>query len=177
MVEKEEEKRQQIIKDEETLRENEEGCWTGWSEPQSVINESKQNLENLKDGDLGEDDFEKDFEADTSLQDDDFECLLKKLGIDAETDADTDVKDTATWSKWSQEELVRDGEQWMPSRENSVGAASCEEGDDEIMSTILFEDVREFLFSLCSEEARFSLASQFIEFFGGKMSQWLDMHQ
>lgn len=171
-LEKEEEKRQQIIKDEETLRENEEGCWTGWSEPQSVINESKQNLENLKDGDLGEDDFEKDFEADTSLQDDDFECLLKKLGIDAETDADTDVKDTATWSKWSQEELVRDGEQWMPSRENSVGAASCEEGDDEIMSTILFEDVREFLFSLCSEEARFSLASQFIEFFGGKMSQW-----
>ncbi|KAI3869306.1 hypothetical protein MKX03_010736 [Papaver bracteatum] len=171
-LEKEEEKRQQIIKDDETLRENEEGCWTGWSEPQSVINESKQNLENLKDGDLGEDDFEKDFEADTSLQDDDFECLLKKLGIDAETDADSDVKDTATWSKWSQEELVRDGEQWMPSRENSVGAASCEEGDDEIMRTILFEDVREFLFSLCSEEARFSLASQFIEFFGGKMSQW-----
>ncbi|KAI3925450.1 hypothetical protein MKW92_048664 [Papaver armeniacum] len=168
-LEKEEEKRQQIIKDEETLRENEEGCWTGWSEPQSVINESKQNL---KDGDLGEDDFEKDFEADTSLQDDDFECLLKKLGIDAETDADSDVKDTATWSKWSQEELVRDGEQWMPSRENSAGAASCEEGDDEIMRTILFEDVREFLFSLCSEEARFSLASQFIEFFGGKMSQW-----
>ncbi|KAI3991386.1 hypothetical protein MKX01_029269 [Papaver californicum] len=96
-LEKEEEKRQQIIKDEETLRENEEGCWTGWSEPQS-------------------DDFEKDFEAEANMQDDDFESLLKKLGIDAETDADSDVKDTSTWSKWSKEELIRDREQWMPSR-------------------------------------------------------------
>ena len=37
----------------------------------------------------------------------------------------------------------------------------------------MFEDVKDYLFSLYSEEARFRLVSRFIDFFGGKVSQWL----
>lgn len=47
------------------------------------------------------------------------------------------------------------------------------EVDENISRVILFEDISEFLFSLTSEEARLSLLYQFIDFFGGKISQWL----
>lgn len=46
------------------------------------------------------------------------------------------------------------------------------EADEHILRVILYEDVKEFLFSLSSNQARLSLVSQFIDFFGGKISQW-----
>jgi hypothetical protein len=46
------------------------------------------------------------------------------------------------------------------------------EADEQLLRVILFEDVNEYLFSLSSGEARLCLISQFIDFFGGKISQW-----
>ena len=50
--------------------------------------------------------------------------------------------------------------------------ASTEDINDQLSRVILFEDVTEFLFSLSSEEARFSLICQFIDFYGGKIARW-----
>jgi hypothetical protein len=52
------------------------------------------------------------------------------------------------------------------------GDAPSGEDEDHLSRVILFEDVTEFLFSLSSEEARFSLICQFIDFYGGKISGW-----
>jgi hypothetical protein len=46
------------------------------------------------------------------------------------------------------------------------------EADEQLSRVILYEDVNEYLFSLSSGEARLSLVSHFIDFFGGKISQW-----
>lgn len=46
------------------------------------------------------------------------------------------------------------------------------EADEQLLREILYEDVSEYLFSLSSGEARLSLVYQFIDFFGGKISQW-----
>ncbi|OVA16559.1 RNA-processing protein [Macleaya cordata] len=168
---KEEEKRQKVIT-EDSFEQNEEGGWTGWSEPLSTINYNRQTPVSLEDGVMGAEEVEEDLETEAKLEDD-IESLLKKLGIDAEAEADSDVKDTTTWTKWSEEELKRDREQWMPVRENSAATSDDpSDSDEQLLRAILFEDVSEYLFSLCSEEARFSLVSQFIDFFGGKISQW-----
>lgn len=44
------------------------------------------------------------------------------------------------------------------------------EDDEQISRIILFDDISEYLFSLCSEEAKYSLVFQFINFFQGKIS-------
>ncbi|XP_028119096.1 uncharacterized protein LOC114316598 [Camellia sinensis] len=98
------------------------------------------------------------------------------LGIDADTDPNSEVKDTATWTRWSEEELSRDSDQWMPARaksgiSHSDGTAD-REGDEQLLRVILFEDVSEYLFSISSEEARLSLVFQFIDFYGGRISKW-----
>ena len=41
------------------------------------------------------------------------------LGIDADTDPNSEVKDITTWTRWSEEELSRDSDQWMPVRAKS----------------------------------------------------------
>ena len=46
------------------------------------------------------------------------------------------------------------------------------EADEQLLRVILYEDVTDYLFTLISEEARLSLVSQFVEFFGGRISQW-----
>lgn len=46
------------------------------------------------------------------------------------------------------------------------------EAEEQLLRVILYEDVTDYLFSLTSEEARLSLVSQFIEFYGGQISQW-----
>lgn len=43
--------------------------------------------------------------------------------------------------------------------------------DEQLSRVILYEDVSEYIFSLWSEEARFSLVVQFIDFFGGNISR------
>lgn len=55
---------------------------------------------------------------------------------------------------------------------NHSNDASSGDVNDQLSRVILFEDVTEFLFSLSSEEARFSLICQFIDFYGGKISSW-----
>ncbi|XP_057959622.1 uncharacterized protein LOC131152049 isoform X2 [Malania oleifera] len=175
-LEKEEENRQRLIR-EEYSHENDKGGWTGWSEPLSRSEETSVNAVNIANNDVPVEGSEEEYETHDLKQENDTETLLKMLGIDVDSEAVGDVKDAATWTRWSEEESSRDCEQWMPLHAKSVGG-SCGDGtpdreaDEQLMRVILFEDVTEYLFSLSSREARFSLVSQFIDFYGGKISQW-----
>ncbi|XAR53138.1 hypothetical protein NMG60_11021559 [Bertholletia excelsa] len=101
------------------------------------------------------------------------------LGINADTNPSGEVTDPKTWHRWSEEELSRDFDQWMPIHPKSDCKADGishgtpdREGDDQLLRVMLFEDVNEYLFSLSSEEARLSLVFQFIDFYGGRISTW-----
>ncbi|GFP88473.1 protein nrde2 homolog [Phtheirospermum japonicum] len=174
-LEKEEEERQRLINEEALSTAEEEGGWTGWFQPSSKTEEIEM-AENTTEKDVveGLDDGsdEKDVE-----EKDDVESLLKALGIDAADEGDIKIKDTKTWTKWSKAEMARDFDQWMPLRADSDrvshdGAPDDAEDDEQILRIILFEDVSDYLFSLNSEEARFSLVSQYIDFFEGRIAQW-----
>ncbi|XP_010276297.1 PREDICTED: protein NRDE2 homolog [Nelumbo nucifera] len=172
-LEKEEENRQKIIED---SSQEKEGGWTGWSLPSPRNNEISTDPDDLNNDVIAAEEVGDDFETEDVKEEDEIEALLKKLGIDVDAEAESEVKDASTWTRWSEEEILRDNEQWMPVHEKSGASYNDEapdrEGDEQLLGVILFEDVSEYLFSLCSEEARLSLLSQFIDFFGGKISQW-----
>ncbi|KAK8952254.1 hypothetical protein KSP39_PZI004633 [Platanthera zijinensis] len=178
-LEKEEQNKQDTVS--EQILEESEGGWSGWADPFPKKSATKEENAQASDVESGDDNPDN---GGISVNED-VETILKKLGIDVDSDPHTEVKNTITWKKWSQEELLRDSEQWMPIRENSVSEGNYGrlfsnhtednqdmESDEQLSKVILFEDVNEYLFSLCSDEARYSLVSQFIEFFGGKISQW-----
>ncbi|XP_050218221.1 uncharacterized protein LOC126668990 isoform X2 [Mercurialis annua] len=177
-LEKEEENRQRIMK-EETSLDDERGGWTGWSEPKSTHMETDETPITLSSNNNVAEGLLEESEDEEIMQEDDTELLLKELGIDVDAGPSSEVKDTSTWIRWSEEESLRDCSQWMPvhGTTDDMNSLSIEtpdrEADEQILRVILFEDVSEFLFSLSSEEARLSLLSQFIEFFGGDMSQWI----
>lgn len=110
-LEKEEEDRQRIIK-EETSQDNEKGGWTGWFEPLSKHKETDKPLEGVPDAAV--EDVEEDGEPEDTNQEDDTETLLKMLGIDVNTGPSDNVKDVSTWTRWSVEESSRDCIHWMP---------------------------------------------------------------
>ncbi|XP_037495827.1 nuclear exosome regulator NRDE2 [Jatropha curcas] len=162
---------------EEALLDDEKGGWTGWSEPLSKFGNEK-NPENVSSNNLASHDLQENYENEDIKQEDDTEALLKQLGIDVEAGPSSEVNDTSTWIRWSEEESLRDHEQWMPVHGKSDGIYQSvgtpdKEADEQYLGVILFEDVSEYLFSLSSAEARFSLISQFIEFFGMDMSKWI----
>ncbi|CAN4085405.1 unnamed protein product [Withania somnifera] len=129
-LEKGEELRQRSMK-EESSHDSGKGGWTGWSDPLSKSKESNVTTENITENDGGLDELEDESEMKDGDQKDDTEALLKMLGIDATAEANCEIKDTRTWTRWY-----------------------------------------EYLFSISSEEARFSLVSQFIDFYGGRMTPW-----
>uniref|UniRef100_A0A0D9VLM3 Uncharacterized protein n=1 Tax=Leersia perrieri TaxID=77586 RepID=A0A0D9VLM3_9ORYZ len=173
---KDEESRQNIHI-QENAQETEKGGWSGWFDPSRNNNETSK----VPDGESMEpsisdgNDAEDPDDVGPSTQDD-VESLLKKLGIDGDADYNSEVKDPKTWNRWSFMELSRDNEQWMPLHEKSGSLYSDDapdgEDNDQLSRVILFEDVTEFLFSLSSEEARFSLICQFIDFYGGRIPRW-----
>ncbi|XVF09402.1 hypothetical protein REPUB_Repub07fG0089400 [Reevesia pubescens] len=176
-LEKEDESRQRVMK-EESSDKNNEGGWTGWSEPLSKRKETITNLENVAHNDVTAEDFDKEIEYEDIEQEDDTEALLKQLGIDIDAGASVEVKDSLTWARWSEEESSRDSDQWMPVRAKSgtvtnIHGAPIEEVDEQFMREILHEDVCEYLFLLSSSEARLSLVFRFIDFYGGKISSWV----
>ncbi|XP_072977344.1 uncharacterized protein [Typha angustifolia] len=147
------------------------GGWSGWFNP-SRKSETSEEPDKLIEGDGNDDNISSD---DTALNDD-VESLLKKLGVNVDVESSSEVKDAKTWNKWSSEELSRAKKQWMPVREHSVPLESDDgfdrEGNEQLSRVISFEDVNDYLFSLSSAEARLSLVCQFIDFYGGKISQW-----
>ncbi|KAE8678347.1 hypothetical protein F3Y22_tig00111427pilonHSYRG00550 [Hibiscus syriacus] len=176
-LEKEEENRQRVMK-EESSDKNDEGGWTGWSEPLSKCKEKSTSLENVAHDDAIAEDFHEKVENEDIEQEDDTEALLKQLGIDVDAGAGGEVKDTLTWARWSEEESSRDSDQWMPVRAKSGAVADThglpnEEADEQFLREILYEDVCDYLFSLSSNVARLSLVFQFIDFYGGKISSWV----
>ncbi|KAL4578898.1 hypothetical protein LXL04_015029 [Taraxacum kok-saghyz] len=166
-VEKEEEQRQKVMM--ESSDDVDEGGWTGWRELKNENGEEIQ--ENVGGDDVGmeEDDVEEKDDGD------DTESLMKLLGINGETESDGDeVKDVSTWIKWSEEEVSRDCDQWMPVRTESAGKSADDdkEGDEQLLRAVLFEDVTDYLFSITTDEVRLSLVYHFISFFGGTIPQW-----
>ncbi|KAK9118131.1 hypothetical protein Scep_016224 [Stephania cephalantha] len=173
-LEKEEESKQKVVTN-DSLLENDEGGWSGWSDPPSKDISVRKNLDSFVADDMDVDEDKEDPEAETIDQEEDVDSLLKKLGIDADAEADHEINDVSTWTRWSEEEISRDSDQWMPVRAKSgtAGESSDREGDEQLSRVVLFEDINEYLFSLCTEEARFSLVSQFVDFFEGKISHWI----
>lgn len=170
-LEKEEENRQNLMR-ETSVKEDEQGGWTGWFVPASNDKEDSPNLEEVIITDVAMEGIE---EEDVKQEEDDA-ALLRMLGIDVDAEANKEVHDTKTWVRWSQEELSRDHDQWMPVHINSGVSHSkdeMEEEQDQLSRIILFEDVSDYLFSLSSADARLYLVLQFIDFFGGEISHWL----
>ncbi|PIA63768.1 hypothetical protein AQUCO_00201244v1 [Aquilegia coerulea] len=172
-LEKEEDNRQKVII-EDSSREN-EGSWTGWSKLPLTNNGTSKYAEGLVDDVVVGDGVKEDLEAEDVQQEDDVELMLKKMGFHVDDEAECGVKDASTWTRWSEVELSRDCEQWMPMREKSgvPDDPLYREGEEQLLRVVLFEDISEFVCSLSSEEARFSLVTQFIDFFGGKISRWV----
>ncbi|EXB80264.1 hypothetical protein L484_025118 [Morus notabilis] len=176
-LEKEEENRQRVIKEEASL-DAEKGGWTGWSEPLAKNKIGDADPDNEANHDMEVEELQPDLEEDMK-EEDDTEALLKKLGIDIDAASSSEVTDISTWTRWSKEELSRDCDQWMPVRAKSADGVSRSDGtleaeaDEHLLRVVVYEDVNEFLFSLSSFEARLSLLSQFVDFFGGKISQWI----
>ncbi|KAH9616378.1 hypothetical protein KSS87_013393 [Heliosperma pusillum] len=171
-LEREEETRQKLL-EKASLEEDEQGGWTGWFAPSS---KDKENSPQSKaDGsDVALEGLEEEKEdEDANLEEDDA-SLLRMLGIDAGAEANSEVHESTTWVRWSEEELLKDREQWMPVRGNSAvspGDEEMVEADEQLSRVIFFEDVSDYLFSLSSPEARLSLVVQFIDFFGVEVSQ------
>lgn len=117
-LEKEEENRQNIVK-EEISSDEEKGGWTGWSELPSKDKDSGRNSLDGGNDDLADVELREEFENEDIELEDETEALLKKLGIDVETEASCEVKNTSTWTRWSEEESSRDNDQWMPVRAKS----------------------------------------------------------
>ncbi|KAL6635205.1 hypothetical protein ACP70R_027876 [Stipagrostis hirtigluma subsp. patula] len=172
---KDEESRQNMTM-QSNPQETEVGGWSGWfdpslgnSDPNDLPNKSLETSSTDGNGD-------EDLDAEDAPEQDDVESLLKKLGIDVNAESISEVKDAKTWNRWSSMELSRENEQWMPLHEKSGSLHSDDapsgDDNDQLSRVILFEDVSEYLFSLSSEEARFSLICQFIDFYGGKISRW-----
>ncbi|KAG6498104.1 hypothetical protein ZIOFF_046013 [Zingiber officinale] len=185
-LEKDEQTRQNIT-GEDTTAQNEVGGWTGWFELSSKHNTTSRESEISADPDVDDTaaemnlDFEENLDSEEIPPADDVETLLKKLGIDIDAEPNNEVKDSETWNRWSKEELIRDDEQWMPVHENpdETGMVASPHSNDnsgkddgeQLSRVILFEDVCDYLFSLSSKEAHLSLVCQFIDFYGGKISQ------
>ncbi|XP_062093222.1 uncharacterized protein LOC133798764 isoform X2 [Humulus lupulus] len=176
-LEKEEENRQRVLKEEASTDVEEEGGWTGWSEPFAKNKISGGNSDSVAKDDIVGEELQSELEDEDTKLEDDTEVLLKKLGIDIDVASSDEVKDVSTWTRWSKEELSRDSDQWMPLR-TKFGALRADdtanaEADEQLVRVIMYEDVNEFLFSLSSFEARLSLLLQLINFFGGKISHWI----
>lgn len=121
-LEKEEENRQRVIKEEASL-DAEKGGWTGWSEPLAKNKIGDADPDNEANHDMEVEELQPDSEEDMK-EEDDTEALLKKLGIDIDAASSSEVTDTSTWTRWSKEELSRDCDQWMPVRAKSAGSLS-----------------------------------------------------
>ncbi|CAA6664727.1 unnamed protein product [Spirodela intermedia] len=189
-LEKEEESRQNVMEDID--EETEGGGWSGWYKPSPKNEEITKNPDNSAEDIHGDLKIEEDLEMEDAHQEEDVESLLRKLGIDPDTEPQNEVSDSATWNRWSKEEASRESAQWMPVRENSVPDLislylTCVfyeksriwspwdpdgESNEQLSRVILFEDIQDYIFSLYSEEARFRLVTRFIDFYGGKVSQW-----
>lgn len=121
-LEKEEEDRQRVIREETSF--DAEGGWTGWSEPFAKNKESGRSPENESNTNLEVEEFPAELENEDIKQEHDTEALLKELGIDVDAGSACEVKDTSTWTRWSEEELSRDMNQWMPLHAKSRGSHS-----------------------------------------------------
>lgn len=174
-LEKEEEQRQKAKLLTADLAEVEKGGWTGWSELPSKINSEMTDKDQAYDEvPLSEDETELDVEE--FKQEDDIQSLLEKLGLNLDNEKEVEVKDPNVWKRWSEEEAKRDHEQWMPLHAKAgitINHDELENEDDEQLSrVILFEDIRDYLFCLDCDEARFSLIAQLIDFCNGPIIQW-----
>ncbi|KFK39103.1 hypothetical protein AALP_AA3G201300 [Arabis alpina] len=174
-LEKEEQNRQKMLKEQSSV-DNDVGGWTGWTEQLSGRKEVSIASANTGEADVDLENMDEEMEDENSKPEDDTEAMLKLLGIDVNTVASDEVKDTSTWVKWFEEEVSRDHHQWMPTRKagefSSVNEMGEREDEEQLSILVLYEDINGYLFSLRSNEARLSLVYQFIDFFSAHISPW-----
>lgn len=118
-LEKEEEQRQRLVREEAAAGAAEEGGWTGWFDPLSENKETEMPEEGTSEKNVVVEELNDGSDTNNDDQKDDIESLLKALGIDAAAEADIKIKDAKTWTKWSKAEMDRDLDHWMPLRANS----------------------------------------------------------
>jgi hypothetical protein len=105
----------------ENSQEVEPSGWSGWFDPRSKESETNTELNGETRGENSiakENDEDAPDDENNQIQDD-VESLLKKLGIDIDSESHSEVKDAKVWHRWSEEEVSRDYRQWMPVREIS----------------------------------------------------------
>ncbi|KAL9241950.1 hypothetical protein vseg_016001 [Gypsophila vaccaria] len=172
-LEKEEETRQKLLQKASSM-EDEQGGWTGWFVPPSEHKENSLMSEEENGTTVAVEGMEEEKEDDVAKHEEDDASLLRMLGIDADAEANSEVHDPTTWVRWSEVESLKDRDQWKPvhgSSGYSVSNEEMEDADEQFSRVIFFEDISDYLFSLTSPEARLALILQFIDFFGGKVSQ------
>lgn len=105
----------------ESSQEVESGGWSGWFDPHSKENETNTELNGETRGEtsIAQENDEDAPDDENNQTQDDVESLLKKLGIDVDSEFHSEVKDAKVWHRWSEEEVSRDYKQWMPVRENA----------------------------------------------------------
>ncbi|CAM6088353.1 unnamed protein product [Calypogeia fissa] len=164
-LEEDQKAREGKILSEAQMAEEEVGGWTGWSSPIKDLVESNGSGQPLEEEAWH---IEEDAQVDDDVvhEEEDEAALLEKLGLSFSSTKDVEVKDTRIWKRWSVKEVERDRYQWFP-----VNSQMSEE-DDQLESMVLFDDIKESLFTLQSQQARLSLIHQFIDFCDGPLSQW-----
>eukprot|EP00250_Pteridium_aquilinum_P014193 c21834_g1_i2 orf=187-3744(-) len=167
----------------------ETGGWTGWYEP--IVDKGRQEDELMPsvDGPVHEGDADtevKDTDDDEDAEVKDFEeneqdeaMLLERLGLSFEAGHELEVKDPATWRRWSEKEHDRDSVQWLPVRISRSKAThdkeilpEAGEEDEQLERAVLFEDIHECLFSLTTADAQLNLICHFTDFCSGPYPQW-----
>ncbi|BBN07353.1 hypothetical protein Mp_4g03110 [Marchantia polymorpha subsp. ruderalis] len=152
--------------------EQQDGGWTGWSEPEKEDSRTDVSLDN--DAVDMEEDTEAD--ADVVMEEEDDAALLEKLGLSLDAGKDVEVNDVTVWRRWVKREAQRDREQWLPLRskyaKDTRDDVDIEDDGDELERIVDFEDIKESLFTLHSKQARSSLVCQILDFWDGPLSEW-----
>eukprot|EP00249_Psilotum_nudum_P017451 c26330_g1_i1 orf=1196-3601(+) len=156
--------------------EEEAGGWTGWSTPLTRIignignqqHSLPEEQQDVHDDIVKMDEEELAHGDEESVEGEDENVLLERLGLSLDPGKEVEVKDSMIWKRWSEEESRRDHEQWFPIRTKHEKV----EDEEELERAILFEDVREDLLTLTTKEARFDLICQFIGFCIGPLPLW-----
>ncbi|KAG0609755.1 hypothetical protein M758_7G011500 [Ceratodon purpureus] len=148
------------------------GGWTGWSEPVVPRSDPKKDDEaNSGKNGVGSSGEEGDEDEEDGVESDEDEAtLLAKLGLSSlDAGKELEVTDPGVWLRWAVEEKKRGSEQWLPIHARKK---IDEEQDEQLERVVMFEDIRNILVSITSEEALCWLIGHFLEFCNMPLSNW-----
>ncbi|XP_024528275.1 protein NRDE2 homolog [Selaginella moellendorffii] len=148
----------------------EESSWAGWKETNEV---TKTGMEKPAAESSMKQEVD-DAEENDEIEEEDDAALLEKLGLNLDLTKDVEVKDSRIWKRWSEEESQRACSQWLPVKQRSRAAGDDQDEDEDegLENMVLFDDIRENLFTLTTVQGKFYLMGQFLEFCNVPLFQW-----